>query len=45
MSNTTLIAERRLKLFGHFKRMGSDRIQKMAMEWNAKIRRTNGKPR
>ena len=31
-----LIGERRLRWFGHFKRMGSDRILKMIMEWVAK---------
>ena len=39
-----IIEDRRLMWFGHFKRMGSDRIPGMIMERNA-VSRRNGKPR
>ena len=29
-----IIGERGLRFFGHLKRMGSDRIPKMVLEWN-----------
>ena len=37
--NVLEVIERKLRWFGHIKRMGEDRIPKMILEWNAEGRR------
>ena len=41
-----VIDERKLRWFGHIKRMGEDKIPKMNLEWNSegRRRRRRGKP-
>ena len=36
-----VIERKRSRLFGHLKRMGSNRIPKIVLEWNSEARRNN----